>query len=116
MFTQIRQERSGERQRGRAVEDGKKPLTPQIAERLLHLLSTDDEFRDRFKSDPTTTLMSLGHAVSSEAICGPVRNLASKDEFANSREELKSCLVRTGIFTRPHCFEAGKNLTLLRRK
>lgn len=39
----------------------KAPLDRKTAERLLHLLSTDNAFRRQFKSNPGQALASLGH-------------------------------------------------------
>ena len=94
------------------------PLEPQIADRLLELLSTDDVFRGLFEEDPNAALAMLGHPISTESLfnCGPVNRIAPKNEFIAARDHLKTHITSAGIFTNPHCFEAGKVTTALRLK
>ncbi|MFD0739856.1 NHLP-related RiPP peptide [Lysobacter koreensis] len=98
--------------------NGKNPLQPQVADRLLELLSTDNMFRDLFEKDPNAALAMLGHPISTESIsrCGPVNRIASKNEFISARDHLKAHITSAGIFTNPHCFEAGSITAALRRK
>src|SRR5687768_8146803 len=37
------------------------PLSPEVADRLLDLLSTDDAFRDLFQAEPLSALRSIGY-------------------------------------------------------
>ena len=37
------------------------PLSPEVSDRLLDLLSTDDAFRDLFQAEPLTALRSIGY-------------------------------------------------------
>ncbi|GAB3511884.1 NHLP-related RiPP peptide [Pseudoxanthomonas daejeonensis] len=74
------------------------PLPPDVAERLLDLLSTDDEFRQLFAKDPVSALLKAGYKPSDEDLKQlrsnmKVGSLASKDEIASGRDELKSSLT-----------------------
>lgn len=95
----------------------KKPLDKKTAERLLNLLSTDNAFRRQFKSNPGQALATLGH-VDEAAIagCASVKSIAPKAEFAASMDALKAHVMAYGMFMDPHCYEAGKVATKLRRK
>lgn len=103
------------------------PLDPKVADRLLDLLSTDDEFRHLFKDDPRAALIQAGWnppsdfkspaiaeasnlatTGSSAMGCYSVSSIAAKDEIAAAREQLKSYLTSALAPTNPHCFEAGK--------
>ena len=103
---------------GSKTTAGKKsaPLDPKVADKLLDLLSTDNEFRRLFKKDPQAAVSRLGHDPSTSMVCASVKTIAPKREFATIREELKTHLVTQGVFTVPHCFEAGKVALNLRRK
>jgi putative modified peptide len=85
------------------------PLDPTIAHRLLDLLSTDDQFRERFQNDHIAALHSIGHE-SPEAgqmtACGllpaaqpeafrdcKVQELASKEAIAGARDEILAMLT-----------------------
>lgn len=85
---------------------GKQPLAPEVADALLRRLSTDDDFRERFASDPTSALAELGHEASGESLC-QVTALASKEAFAEASEEIKANLTANAAFSDPHCFESG---------
>jgi putative modified peptide len=45
-----------------------------------------------------------------------VSSIAPKEEIAKARAELKSHLTSTAGYTTPHCFEAGKVQTALKKK
>lgn len=118
------------------------PLDPKVADRLLDLLSTDNEFRRLFKKDPQAALVKAGWKPPTAAApgvakarktppftppgpptvvppvgrCMKVTNIAPKEEIAKAREALKSYLTSMSGFTDPHCFEAGKVVSTLRRK
>lgn len=86
------------------------PLDPNIADRLLELLSTDDLFRERFQRDHLSALQSIGYkppTPGSMTACGTmpaavlepfadckVRKLAPKEVIRASREEIRSMLLR----------------------
>jgi putative modified peptide len=74
-------------------------LSPDVADKLLHGLSTDDNFRAAFEKDPRAALRSLGHETPAEhvGVAGkdPVMNfatlkggLASKQKIASARQQL----------------------------
>lgn len=87
------------------------PLDPQIADRLLDLLSTDDAFRDLFQANPTEALGRLGYlpaagaammpldqseqeqAQASLTSCLQVQALASKEVIAEARETIRAMLI-----------------------
>lgn len=95
----------------------KPPLDQKVAKKLLNLLSTDNEFRRRFKRNPSEALASIGHtAVSAEMACCPISAIATKAEIAASAKELEARLVSTGALTNPHHFEAGQVAASLKRK
>lgn len=74
------------------------PLSPEVADRLLDLLSSDDKFRQLFASDPVTAILKAGHKASDEDLKHLRSNvktgaLASKDEIKSGRDELRSSLT-----------------------
>ncbi|MGH8085962.1 MAG: NHLP-related RiPP peptide [Lysobacter sp.] len=96
---------------------GKKsaPLDPKMADKLLGLLSTDNEFRRLFKRDPQAALATVGYSDPSMSTCCSVQAIAPKREIIAAREQLKAHLASAGLFRNPHCFEAGKVTRTLRR-
>lgn len=68
------------------------PLDPQVADRLLDLLSTDDAFRKLFSRDPREALAQAGFVnttdMPSPADC-KIWPLASKSQIAAARDEIK---------------------------
>lgn len=97
---------------------GKKsaPLDPKVADKLLDLLSTDNEFRRIFKRDPQAALARVGYSDVGMATCSAIQAIAPKRELIAAREQLKAHLASAGLFRDPHCFEAGKVTRTLRRK
>lgn len=97
---------------------GHPPLDPTVADKLLQLLSTDDEFRELFVRDREAALTQVGYSEPANASiqCNTVSNIASKEDIAAAREELKQHLTSNAALTNPHCFEAGKINDVLRRK
>lgn len=85
------------------------PLSPEVADRLLDLLSTDDTFRDLFQAEPLTALRSIGYQSpipGKMTACGlapaaelepfadcKVENLADKDTIRASRDDIRSMLT-----------------------
>jgi putative modified peptide len=74
-------------------------LSPEVADKLLHGLSTDDNFRAAFEEDPRAALRSIGHDTPAEHVGvegkDPVMNfatlkggLASKQKIAAARQQL----------------------------
>jgi len=95
----------------------KKPLEQEVANKLLQLLSTDNAFRRSFKKDPSSALAQLGHSAPvGEPACRSIAAIAPKKELAASSVELAMHLTGAGPLTNPHCFEAGKVASSLRRK
>ena len=102
------------------------PLDPKVADRLLDLLSTDNEFRRLFKKDPAAALAKAGHRGPPVTPPGPppgrppmgcysVQYIAPKQEIAATRNQLKAYLISSLAPTNPHCFEAGKVATVMKR-
>ena len=95
-------------------------LDAETADKLLGRLSTDDEFRAQFQSDPTGALSSVGHPEATAALAGVscmrVETLAPKEEIQASRDVLKQYLTSTGSHTVVYSFEAGRVASSLRRK
>jgi len=89
---------------------GHTPLDPKVADKLLELLSTDNDFRARFEKDPTTAVQSLGHTVPEgvQLSCMDTTMMASKEEIAAARETIKDFLTSAAAYSNPHCFEAGQ--------
>jgi putative modified peptide len=82
-------------------------ISPKIVDALLDKLSSDDDFRSRFKADPRAALASLGDEDARHAApgapgpwaCCAVTELASKEAIAASRVELNKQLTSEGLFT-----------------
>ena len=74
------------------------PLDPQVADRLLDLLSTDDTFRKLFVCNPREALAKLGFVnmtdMPSPRDCfWEIRTLASKEAIASARHEIRMMLT-----------------------
>lgn len=97
---------------------GHPPLDPAAADKLLELLSTDDEFRELFVQNREVALEQVGYSdpTNTSIQCNKVSSIASKQDIAAAREELKRYLISSAALTNPHCFEAGKINDILRRK
>jgi putative modified peptide len=76
-------------------------LSPSVADKLLHKLSTDDDFRAAFEQNPRAALSSIGHDTPEEHVGvegkDPVMHfatlkggLASKQKIAAAKEQLAS--------------------------
>lgn len=79
------------------------PLDPQIADRLLDRLSTEDAFRELFQNDPRTALEQVGYQAPPEAFhsCCKVQELASKETIAKAREAIREMLISGLAYTTP---------------
>ena len=109
---------------------GKTKLDPMVARRLLDLLSSDDAFRDLFKSDPMGALIEAGHVFPANQkagglgevhffpglFCYLVGELASKEEIAATRELIYSHLMSKTDHTIIFAFESGKIASTLTLK
>lgn len=91
-------------------------LEPKVADRLLDLLSTDNDFRRLFKKDPQAALAKVGHPEAKTALaaqrkgppfpppgpppqvppvwdCCHVARIAPKNEIIKARESLREYLT-----------------------
>ena len=100
------------------------PLSPEVADRLLDLLSTDDAFRERFQTDPLAALYTLGYqspepgrmtacGLAPAAVLEPfascrVENLADKEVIRASRSEIRTMLTAGLAQTAPQ-LDSGLN-------
>jgi len=95
-------------------------LEPKVISNLLDKLSTDNEFRRLFKKNPAEALIEAGYKGEpldvSQLKCMAVTNIATKQEIADARNEINSYLTSLGGYWVPHCFEAGKIASALKRK
>jgi putative modified peptide len=99
------------------------PLDPKVADKLLDLLSTDNEFRRLFKKDPQAALAKVGHPEAKAAVaalrkgppftppgppamippvwgCMSVQRIAPKADIIKARETLKSYFM-SGLTMNP---------------
>jgi putative modified peptide len=100
------------------------PLDPKVADKLLDLLSTDNEFRRLFKKDPQAALAKAGHPEAKAAVaalrkvppftppgppprippvwsCCKVDRIAPKADIIKARAELKLMLTSSLAQTPP---------------
>lgn len=89
------------------------PLDPKIADRLLDLLSENNDFRRLFKKDPRAAFIKAGmHPVRDAstldaiAACCQVERIAPKATIIKSREALKQFLT-AGLGMTPVQLDAG---------
>lgn len=69
-------------------------LTPDLADRLLDKLGSDDGFRDLFDKNPAKAMQQIG--APKDFDCGECKRpqpLASKDQFKRSRDAFRKTLV-----------------------
>lgn len=104
------------------------PLDPKVADKLLDLLSTDNEFRRLFKKDPQAALAKAGHPEAKAAVaalrkgsplapsptplaasCCQVQRIAPKTDIRKARDELKAMLL-SGLGQTPPMLDATTNL------
>lgn len=97
---------------------GHTPLSAEVADKLLDLLSKDDDFRQLFQKDPTAALAKAGHPPAQAMVasgdysptaygCMVTANVAPAAEIEAARLEIKGMLTSAASHTNPHCFEAG---------
>ena len=114
-----------------AIKTTSAPLDPQIADRLLDLLSTDDDFRARFQHDPRAALYEIGYESPAAALmtaCGAfpvaqpealidckVDELAPKEAIKAARDEIRRMLT-SGLGQTPPRLDAGFGATRFQRK
>jgi len=102
------------------------PLDPKVADKLLDLLSTDNEFRRLFKKDPQAALAQAGHPEAKAALaakrkgespasalmtasCCQVQRIAPKADIQKARDELKAMLL-AGLGQTPPMLDATTTL------
>jgi len=75
-------------------------LEPAAAKRLVQLLSTDDDFRERFVNDTAQAILETGHVPESEQAltdfvmqCCCNIKLADKDSIAKAQQEIFAMLT-----------------------
>jgi putative modified peptide len=106
------------------------PLSPEVADRLLDLLSTDDAFREAFQRDHLDALRTLGYQSPEPAkmtACGlvvatqpepfdscKVTNLAPKDVIRAAREEILAMLT-SGLAQTTPSLDTGNDSRRTRR-
>lgn len=95
------------------------PIDPQVADRLLALLSTDDTFRRLFTRDPATALAQVGFVratgeTAPDVCFWGITQLASKAQIAQARDEIRLMLTRGLAQTAPQ-LDAGLAGTRTRR-
>jgi len=101
------------------------PLDPKVADKLLDLLSTDNEFRRLFKKDPQAALVKAGYKVPKAALavarkrppftppgpppvippihgCYQVQRIAPKADIIKARSEIKAMLMEGLAYTTPN--------------
>lgn len=67
-------------------------FTPEIADKLLDKLSTDDQYREQFLGNPALALHMIGINVDPSQVPA-VRKLPSKQSLQANREAIKNKLV-----------------------
>lgn len=109
------------------------PLDPKVADKLLDLLSTDNNFRRLFKKDPGAALEKAGYqspkgtptlesplasraaAMSPPVCCLRVQSIAPKAEVLKARAALKQMLTQGLAYTTPQ-LDASSTATRITRK
>src|SRR5690348_8264749 len=96
------------------------PLHPNVARKLLDLLSTDDDFRDLFQRDAHAALVQAGYVpphgsdpAQASAISGGdclqlsgTNQLASKEQIARDRAKLEALTTKVMNFIDSAAFKA----------
>ena len=71
-------------------------LEPEVVDKLLDKLSTDDDFRARFAKDHRAALKELGHVPAPNQVaqqsCAEAGQLADKRTIAASRDALRRAM------------------------
>ena len=90
------------------------PLSAAATDRLLHLLSTDDTFRERFQANPRQAMETGGFDEDTLFAfpfgCFIGVELASKSVIAGARDEIGAMLLRGLNYTTPK-LDAGHGAT-----
>lgn len=82
-------------------------FSPEVADSLLELLSTDDKFRELFEKNPRAALRQVGHVTpederdvkgSDPVVCAyGMKGLASKEDIAKARDALHAELTASAL-------------------
>jgi len=115
------------------------PLDPKVADKLLDLLSTDNEFRRLFKKDSQAALAKVGHPEAKAAVaalrkgppftppgppavippttarCCQVQRIAPKADIIKARDALRT-LLTSGLAYTPPALEAASTASRRARK
>lgn len=79
-------------------------FSPEVADKLLDKLSSDDAFRELFQKDARAALVQVGHETAAKdvgvasadaVLCCVVKGLASKEVIRASRDKLRTMLTST---------------------
>ena len=95
------------------------PLDPKVADKLLDLLSTDNEFRRLFKKDPKAALVKAGlkeqSAAAAVAGCCQLERIAPKADVVQARAALREMLLG-GLSQTPIQLDVSNKASLRSRK
>ena len=114
------------------------PLDPKVADKLLDLLSTDNEFRRLFKKDPQAALVKAGYKGPKAALavarkgppftppgpppvippihgCYRVQRIAPKTDIIRARAKLREMLT-SGLSQNPVQLDVADKASLRTRK
>lgn len=84
-------------------------LPPQVVDALLDRLASDDAFREHFARAPDQALRTLGFEFPAGLDCcrEPVKQLASKETIAATRDALRDELVGSELSQGPNSLDLG---------
>ncbi|AZR36814.1 NHLP-related RiPP peptide [Xanthomonas vasicola] len=109
-----------------SAHNAHRPFDASTADRLLELLSNNDDFRDCFQSNPAQALAQIGIAGTSadksvpsageHYYCMTTNQLASKQDIALARAELQSYLTEKTNHTVIFAFDSESIRSTLLRK
>ncbi len=69
-------------------------ITPDLVDKLLDKLGSDDAFRTHFQKDPKAALQTIGAPADVECReCMSPKQLAPKQQFQSSRAQFRSTLL-----------------------
>jgi putative modified peptide len=79
------------------------PMSPELAQRLLHALATDDSVREAFQADPASVLVQFGYPLADSPLANArlqalvdriaVKKLADKQTIAKASAEIGASLT-----------------------
>lgn len=95
------------------------PLDPKVADRLLDLLSTDNEFRRLFKKDAKAALVKAGlkqeAAAAAVGGCCQLERIAPKADVVRARTALREMML-AGLSQTPIQLDAANKASLRSRR